>query len=77
MIDVYVFVLAIVAMALSFLGFVFYCVYRIVADRRRARILSDEEGRALQELWKGLQGMEDRIANLETILMDRERDRPR
>jgi hypothetical protein len=37
--------------------------------------LSEEEGDLLQKIWDQQQKMEDRIMNLETILLDRSRER--
>jgi len=39
---------------------------------RRSRTLTADEERMLQELWRGIQKMETRIGNLETILIHRE-----
>jgi phage shock protein B len=41
--------------------------------REKTRSLTDEEERTLRELWKGLQRMEERVSNLETILISREK----
>jgi len=40
-----------------------------------SRSLSDEESKMVLELWTGLQKMESRMANLETIFLDRSRER--
>lgn len=48
-------------------------VFWMVAKRRDNRMLNSQEERLLRETFEGLQKMEDRINNLETILLDAER----
>ncbi|MBI3735548.1 hypothetical protein HY256_03435 [Candidatus Sumerlaeota bacterium] len=48
-------------------------ILRLISGRRGSRAMSEDESRTLQELWNGLQKMEERITNLETILLHRER----
>ena len=40
---------------------------------RDSRSLNTEEGEILQDIWQGLQKMEDRIVNLETIMINRDK----
>ena len=46
-----------------------------IKRRKGKRSLTDEEGEILQQLWDGIQKMEDRITNLETILLNRSKAR--
>jgi phage shock protein B len=48
-------------------------VFWMVAKRRDNRMLNSQEERLLRETFEGLRKMEDRINNLETILLDAER----
>ena len=43
--------------------------------KRDSRDLSEDEGQMLQEVWDGIQKMETRIENLETILLSKEKIR--
>lgn len=43
--------------------------------RGKSRDLSEDEGQMLQEVWDGIQKMETRIENLETILLSKEKIR--
>ncbi len=59
-------------------GVAFLCILalgflRLVGGRRGARHMNEDESRMLQDLWSGLQKMEARITNLETILLHRDR----
>lgn len=44
---------------------------------REARRLQSEETRMIQDIYHGLLRMEERVETLETILMERERDKER
>lgn len=44
-------------------------LFGTIRNRDRRSSLSVEEGEMLEKLWKGVQKMEDRITNLETILI--------
>lgn len=48
-------------------------VFWMIAKRRDRRMLSGQEERLLRETFEGLRKMEERINNLETILLDSER----
>jgi phage shock protein B len=48
-------------------------IFWLVAKRRDNRMLSGQEERLLRDTFEGLRRMEERITNLETILMDSER----
>lgn len=73
--DVFTFVIALVGTIglFIFLFVVAFGFFRLSLKRRDSRSLSSEEGRQLQEIWEGLQKMEERIHNLETILIRQER----
>ena len=58
-----------------FLMFLGAMLFRVVRKRESSRSLTDQEGATLEELWDGLQKMEDRMLNLETILLSRDRER--
>jgi phage shock protein B len=45
--------------------------FKVATKQERSRSLSPEDSQTIEETWEGLQKMEDRIANLETILMHR------
>jgi phage shock protein B len=49
--------------------FLIFAVVRMLIKRRDSQMLSRDEQSQLRQLWDSLQKMEDRIANLETILM--------
>lgn len=55
--------------------FLIAALFRSVRARENRRTLSDDEGNVLEQIWDGLQKMEDRVMNLETILLDRRRER--
>jgi phage shock protein B len=48
-------------------------IFWLIAKRRDNRMLNGQEERLLRETFEGLRKMEDRITNLETILMESER----
>jgi phage shock protein B len=48
-------------------------IFWLIARRRDNRMLSGQEERLLRDTFEGLRRMEERITNLETILMDSER----
>lgn len=48
-------------------------VFWMIARRRDKRMLSGEEEQLLRETFEGLRKMEERINNLETILLESER----
>jgi phage shock protein B len=50
-----------------------FLVARMLIRRRDAQGLNREEQARFQAMWESLQRMEDRIANLETILMEKNR----
>lgn len=53
-------------------------VFRLIERRRQSRSLNRDEDEILRETWEALGRMEDRIENLETILLNRaERERER
>ena len=56
------------------MGF-FAMILLIFRRKRKSSELTDEEGEMLQEIWSGLRKMEDRVTNLETILLRGERER--
>ncbi|GEM_PF-5468424 len=73
-----IFVLAIVAMScLTAVTIIFLLLIFATLTRRRGRRtrLTDEEVQSLEDIWSGLQKMENRMANLETILLERRRGR--
>lgn len=75
--DVWVFIIVMVSILGGF-AFLIVCAvgfFRLLQGRRSARELSREESRMLQDIWNGLQKMETRVSNLETILISR--DSPR
>ena len=45
----------------------------VVVRKRRSRDLNNEETEQLHQLYEGLKRMEERVSNLETILMSRTR----
>lgn len=51
-----------------------YMVFQSINYRRRSRSLTQEEDEILRNLWDGLGKMEDRIGNLETILLQKRRE---
>ena len=57
----------------------FICLIFISSTRRHkkraSRDLSEDEGQMLEEVWDGIQKMETRIENLETILLSKEKIR--
>jgi phage shock protein B len=66
-----VFVLALVGIIC---GTVFLCLpvillIQLIKRRKENRSLNDEESELLQELWDGIQKMDDRMTNLETIVL--------
>lgn len=73
--DGYVFMIAMAGIigVFGFLTVLALGFFRLVGGRRSARTLSEEESKMLEELWLGLQKMEERIENLETILIHREK----
>jgi len=73
--DGYIFMIALVGTicVFGFLTVLALGFFRLVGGRRSARTLSEEESKTLEELWLGLQKMEERIENLETILIHREK----
>lgn len=48
-------------------------MFSVFKNRGRGRSMTNEEGEMLQDIWKGLQKMEERITNLETILLHRKK----
>jgi phage shock protein B len=48
-------------------------VFWMIARRRDRRMLSHQEEQLLRETFEGLRKMEDRINNLETILLESEK----
>jgi phage shock protein B len=66
-----VFVLALVSIIC---GTIFLCLpvillIQLIKRRKENRSLNDEESELLQELWDGIQKMDDRMTNLETIVL--------
>lgn len=59
------------AVVLTFMNLLFAEIRR----RRGSRTFSEDEGQMLQDLWTGIQKMEGRIGNLETILLERSKAR--
>lgn len=53
----------------------FAMILLIFRRKRKSSELTDEEGETLQEIWSGLKKMEDRMTNLETILLRGDRER--
>jgi phage shock protein B len=70
-----IFVIALVSTVggIAFLIVTVTLIYKLIARRQDSRILNDEEGRMLQEIWLGLEKMDQRVANLETILIQKDR----
>jgi phage shock protein B len=70
-----VFIVAVVAIicgtviVVVFMGMLF----SLVRGRRKGRNISEDEGAMIQDLWNGIQKMEQRINNLETILLHRQK----
>lgn len=50
-----------------------FMVFWMISKRRDRRMLNSQEDRILRETFEGLSKMEERISNLETILLDSER----
>lgn len=50
-------------------------IARMVTQRRAEQRLSQDEEARFRQMWDSLGRMEDRIANLETILMSREKSK--
>lgn len=48
-------------------------LFSVIKNRRRQRTLTNDEGEVLEQVWDGLQKMEDRINNLETIMLHRQK----
>ena len=48
-------------------------LFGLIKNRRRQRTLTNDEGEVLEQVWDGLQKMEDRINNLETIMLHRKK----
>ena len=69
--------LALLIPIIAILGSIFLSALKITkgSDRRSSRPEETEETRIIQDVYRGLQKMEDRIDALETILMDMERSR--
>ncbi len=59
------------AVIITFMSLLFAEIRR----RRGSRVFSEDEGQMLQDLWTGIQKMEGRIGNLETILLERSKAR--
>ena len=70
-----VFVLAIVGMGCATAIVIVFMamMFSIIRGKRKGRSLTDEEGAMIQDLWNGIQKMEQRINNLETILLHRQK----
>jgi phage shock protein B len=43
--------------------------------KKRGETLGKDEGKILQDLWEGIQKMENRVENLETILISQQKQR--
>lgn len=73
--DAFTFIIALVGTVGLFIFLLVVTIgfFRMSLRRRDSRSLSAEEGRMLVEIWDGLQKMEARIDNLETILIGKER----
>jgi len=65
-----------VILLLAFIVFLRFLtgLIKVVRQPNPRRALSDEEDEMLQKVWEGLQKMEERVMNLETILMRRTRE---
>ncbi len=71
-VPIFVFFVAVV-LPIAIVGIIAVLIMRILIQRRDSQALSSEERAQLQRLSDSLQRMEDRIGNLETILMDKNR----
>lgn len=77
--DLYVFIIAMTAIVggIGFLLTVALSILALVFRRKKAHTLTADEERMLRELWSGLQRMEERVRNLESILIARHGERDR
>lgn len=69
--DTWIFIIAMAGVVgvFTFLTVCALSVFRLIEGRRSTRQLSREEDRLLRDIWDGLQKMESRVTNLETILI--------
>lgn len=68
--------LAIPLLALATPIVIVWLIIRGIHRSSRPRGMSEpEETRIIQEIHRGLAGMEERIANLETIILEKEREK--
>lgn len=72
----FAFIISVTAIVCGTVVLVFpvYMVFQSINYRRRSRSLTQEEDEILRNLWEGLGKMEDRIGNLETILLQKRRE---
>jgi len=63
-----------IILALAVIGATLLMAIRIIKGgvSRKDREWSSEEARMVQEIYQGLNNLEDRVESLETILMDRD-----
>lgn len=71
----FIFVLSIVAMGCGTAIIIVFMVmlFSLIGGKRKGRTLTEDEGAMIQDLWNGIQKMEERINNLETILLHRKK----
>ena len=73
------FIFGSIVLALAAVAGVIYLFVRILQGGvgREARRIQSEEAKIIQDVYQGLAKMEKRVQALETILLDRERERNR
>lgn len=69
-------ILAVFGLPLLFVLTLVWMGMRSSSKSRERRELSAQEARTMQEIHQGLQTMEQRIDNLEALLVDKERQHP-
>lgn len=71
--QIFIIIMTAIVGGLTFLCLPIVMVFWSRVKRQDSRRLSDQEEKSLRETWDDLQRMEQRIENLETILLERER----
>lgn len=60
-------------MVVGVVGIIAWTIVSLISGRRRAPQASEDESRMIQEIYHGLNKMEQRVETLETLLLEREK----
>lgn len=61
------------SMVLGIVAISAWMIVTLATSKRRSSTINDEEARILQEVFHGLNKMEERVEALETLLLEREK----